>query len=317
MTELTPKQDILEVDIYDYIQVLWKRRVIILLIFLTATLTSMILSWFILPPLYETKTSLMVPVQPFINLPNWSTDTSDKQPIISLSSWSIDTYVNIAKGATVKTKTFEILKTKSKLNFNPFFEVKTIRDTSIIELIVRYERAIDAARIANTWAQAFIQEVNKLREIEIEKIIKEQNATLNALLALLSKEPPVIAIKKSIIDDTLMAQIMTDITKQTGKSIIGLSIKTEESNPIYQELVRQVTKVRMTLKLLETWRTIINEDHSELVKVISPAIVPLKPIAPRRFLNVIIAGVLSLMVGIFVAFGQEWFERSARTERGL
>ncbi|NPV52109.1 MAG: hypothetical protein HPY71_01135 [Firmicutes bacterium] len=83
MSESMPEQDVFEVDLYEYVQVLYKRKATILVIFLAATLMSAILSWFILPPSYEARTSLMVDTQSFAGLP----------------VWAIDTYINIAKGA--------------------------------------------------------------------------------------------------------------------------------------------------------------------------------------------------------------------------
>ena len=312
------EQDIFEVDLYDYVQVLWKRKVTILVIFLAATFTSAILSWFVLPPSYEAKTSLMVHTQSFAGLPNWSADTVDKQSFAGLPNWSVDTYVNIAKGTTVKAKAIEMLggggqpgEQITVEDFDSFSEVRAVRDTSIIELVVRRERASDAARIANVWARALAGEVDRLRGREIERAIRAQKATLDTLLAALSKEPPVITMKRSIADDSLMSQIMVDVARRTGKPTAGLSIRAEEGNPVYQELAKQVAEARAALKPLEAWRAMINEGHSGLVRVISPAIAPSNPVAPRRLLNVIVAAVLGLMVGVFIAFGQEWFERSA------
>jgi uncharacterized protein involved in exopolysaccharide biosynthesis len=45
------------------------------------------------------------------------------------------------------------------------------------------------------------------------------------------------------------------------------------------------------------------------VRFAVPAVEPKKPVAPKKKLNIAIAGMLGLMVGVFGAFLVEYFER--------
>lgn len=47
------------------------------------------------------------------------------------------------------------------------------------------------------------------------------------------------------------------------------------------------------------------------INIISQSPVPMKPVAPRKMLNVAIAGVLGLMVGVFIVFFKDYWEKSA------
>lgn len=47
------------------------------------------------------------------------------------------------------------------------------------------------------------------------------------------------------------------------------------------------------------------------IQIVGPAEVPDMPVKPRRLLNVVVATVLGLMVGVFVAFFADYWERSA------
>ncbi|MGB3978485.1 MAG: GNVR domain-containing protein [Tepidanaerobacteraceae bacterium] len=47
------------------------------------------------------------------------------------------------------------------------------------------------------------------------------------------------------------------------------------------------------------------------IMVVSPAIVPESPVAPRKMLNVAIAMVLGLMLGVFVVFFMDYWKNSA------
>lgn len=49
--------------------------------------------------------------------------------------------------------------------------------------------------------------------------------------------------------------------------------------------------------------------------VISPAVEPLKPVAPNKKLNVAIAGVLGIMLGVFVAFFREYWKNSDKVTK--
>jgi uncharacterized protein involved in exopolysaccharide biosynthesis len=47
-----------------------------------------------------------------------------------------------------------------------------------------------------------------------------------------------------------------------------------------------------------------------------PAIEPEKPVSPRKKLNIAIAGVLGVMIGVFGAFAAEYFEGGDRGRGG-
>lgn len=55
----------------------------------------------------------------------------------------------------------------------------------------------------------------------------------------------------------------------------------------------------------------------ENVQVIDKAQVPKSPISPRPMLNMAIAGVLGLMLGVFIAFLLEFMDNTIKTERDI
>lgn len=46
------------------------------------------------------------------------------------------------------------------------------------------------------------------------------------------------------------------------------------------------------------------------INIVSPALVPIRPVGPRKMLNIAIAGVLGIMVGVFIAFFKEYWRKS-------
>jgi len=75
----------------------------------------------------------------------------------------------------------------------------------------------------------------------------------------------------------------------------------------YQTLARKEAEVQVATQVTDTE-----------VRFAVPAVEPKHPVAPKKKLNIAIAGVLGLMVGVFGAFAMEYFEGGAEEgkERG-
>ena len=65
----------------------------------------------------------------------------------------------------------------------------------------------------------------------------------------------------------------------------------------YQTLARKEAEVGVAVQVTDTE-----------VRFAVPAVEPKRPVAPKKKLNIAIAGVLGLMVGVFGAFVVEYFE---------
>ena len=67
------------------------------------------------------------------------------------------------------------------------------------------------------------------------------------------------------------------------------------------------------LKKYEEIRILKSSDIGDAsIIIVSPAVEPIKPIAPNKKLNVAIAGVLGLMLGVFTAFFTEYWKESGK-----
>ena len=97
-----------------------------------------------------------------------------------------------------------------------------------------------------------------------------------------------------------------------GQSISELR---QEINQLKAELEQESAKQRELPDSRDiawkTYRTIVG-------KVIEPevAVVPEQPVAPRRVMNISIALVLGLVVGVFGAFGVEYFQKTGDKPEG-
>ncbi|MCI2425213.1 hypothetical protein LM599_04285 [Candidatus Acetothermia bacterium] len=112
----------------------------------------------------------------------------------------------------------------------------------------------------------------------------------------------------------------------------------EETEPIMTaqiaELSAQLAKVDLTIAMLDRDIATLQEMHHGLaqsllnariaraeepepITVVEAAIVPQVPIGPRRMLNVAIAGILGLMIGVFVAFAAHYLKDNQSRVSGL
>lgn len=75
--------------------------------------------------------------------------------------------------------------------------------------------------------------------------------------------------------------------------------------------IAQATYDAFLKKYEETRVAEITEMGESTINIVSQAPIPIKPVAPRKMLNVAIAGVLGMMVGVFIVFFRDYWEKSA------
>lgn len=96
-------------------------------------------------------------------------------------------------------------------------------------------------------------------------------------------------VNVSLVKDTEIIKIqVTD-----GNPALAADIANETAD-VFMEVVKEIMRV-------------------ENVQVIDPAQVPTSPVSPRPLMNIAIAGVLGIMLGVFIAFLKEFLDNSIKT----
>ncbi len=96
-------------------------------------------------------------------------------------------------------------------------------------------------------------------------------------------------VNVSLVKDTEIIKIqVTD-----GNPALAADIANETAD-VFMEVVKEIMRV-------------------ENVQVIDPAQVPTSPVSPRPLMNISIAGVLGIMLGVFIAFLKEFLDNSIKT----
>ncbi|WP_213974821.1 GumC family protein [Tepidanaerobacter acetatoxydans] len=183
---------------------------------------------------------------------------------------------------------------KAKLAAEPkFFDVeKSIIDDAIMAGLAANKTGSMSDAIGLTMKS---QEIN-----ENYTLLSERASELEVILAGLSSQRAALTsnIQKT---QTELESLQATLAKK----------RTEYNRLQQQYTIAQDTYNTFLQKYQEARITTSSNIGDANIMVVSPAIVPEKPVAPKKALNVAIAMVLGLMVGIFTVFFMDYWKNSA------
>ncbi|CEP49079.1 YveK family protein [Paraclostridium sordellii] len=215
------------VDLREYFHIIKKRAWIIALITVLAMLTSGIISFFILSPVYEANTTLIVNTEQ-----NKSTNNMITGDQLAVTQKLTLTYGEIIESRAVLDSVIE------KLNLNMKYEdlekniiVSPVKDTQIMSITVKDTNPNVARDIANSIPKVFTKEVKRITKANsvevIDKAIKplkpvKPNKVVNLVVA--AALGLAIGIFLVIILEYMDNKIKTpqDIEKYIGLPILGV-----------------------------------------------------------------------------------------------
>lgn len=174
----------LEIDLRDYLKVLGKWKWLIVGITALAALTSGLLSWFVLPQVYETKAVLMVTQEEKRTVARSNENLQDVVNTVSrLPEMTINTYVNQVKSQVLFQRVIERLKLDKDL-YSPgalagMVNARGGKDTNLIEISVQNTDATLAANVANALSEEFLKYAQENKQEQLGKSVEllQQQAT--------------------------------------------------------------------------------------------------------------------------------------------
>ena len=154
------------IDLKEYFGIIKKKSKIIILITLIAMISSAVVSFFVLSPVYETKTTLIV------NRSEASEDKSMTGDEYTVSQKLAVTYGEIIKSRTVLDEVIDSLgldmtydELVSKISVSP------VGDTQIISIKVQDTNPKKAMDIANAIPKVFTKEVQRITKANGAEVI--------------------------------------------------------------------------------------------------------------------------------------------------
>ncbi len=264
-----------EIDLREYINVLLKRKGIIILIFLITVITAALVSYFAISPVYQSSVVFImakIEGQPVINI----TEALE----IMKSNVVLDEVMNRMGGLEETAKQLGSRITTRNLTGTNFIEVSVV--ASLPE---------KAKSLVENITEVFIEQ-NQAEYQEQVKFIEDRLKVLEEQIAEFEKNIQEIEETKKKIAAT---EELSESERQFQTSLLLSSSITERE--LYNTLSNQANSLKASLKNCEDF------------KIINYAQLPAVPIKPNAKLNILIAGVLGLFVGVFVAFFLEFWQK--------
>jgi capsular polysaccharide biosynthesis protein len=258
-------EELLYVDLQQYLRVLRKWRSPIVLFTVIAVVTSGVFSFFILPPVYEAKAVLLV-TQPAEKQPTRQQREGLEEVVGTVSrlpQMTVNTYVGQIKTEAVLERVIKKLSLDPVLytpaSLGRMVKIQAVKDTNLIEIRVQHSDAKLAADIANTLAQEFLNFISESNQQQMAKSVefleqqrqnvrKELAKAAAALKEFDSKPRGVDLLKKEV--EKRMADL-TDYQSQLNQAKVDLE-KLEAARAVLAERLRSTPPtVKVQKPLLE------------------------------------------------------------------
>lgn len=363
-----------EIDLREYVGVLWRWRWLIVVVTLIATTTAGLLSFFVLEPVYEASAQMMVPKDPLpaeiITSPNFmqmiieELGLQDKYDAFTLArAVSLETSKVSASLTTVRVQGSDPalnarIANQIAADFLEFVKSKHVQAMSAsVSYFAGQKAEADANLVSvqreladlrqSTRIEALQLEVNRLegqvlgfrsqlassemREQELITGVEELSRTLETTPKVLAGPPDWSGHATEVPNETYQRfdQALTMKKVELSELRVRLeNIRTSlpalkaEYDTRYTALLtfqQQLRELEARESVLEeqiaSFSNRINELTANLpqTNVVSPAVVPIKPIKPQKLMNMVVATVLGGFLSVLMVFGIEYWRSPRKT----
>lgn len=291
-------------DIKEYIDILRRRKSVVVLFFVTLV-AAVTIGSFIMRPIYRAKVTLLIDLES----PNVLT-TSGMVEIQAQNYYSYKEYCQsqqeIITSLPIIKKVFEEFNlagtteyTKAKEPIKKFLKsihVEPVRDTRLIELYVDNKDPALAAKIANRIAEIYvIRNLYYISKNELLNLLKNEYLKLESKLSEYSKiykegHPEMIRLKEEINE-------VVDKIEKEKKLALKQDYVVEEELLGYKQALESL--------------------KANNVSVLAPADVPVVPVKPKKLLNILLAVIIGFLGGMSLAFFFEYLDDTVKGAEDL
>jgi len=219
-----------EIELRQYWEILRKRWILVVAIPLIAALTSGIVSFFIIKPVYQASTTLIVGKK--ASEAGQSAVQMLDNTVLQANLQLAKTYATIAQSRTVEQNVLKALNLPLTVQeLDSLITISPVKTTEILEIQVTNIDPGLAASIANTMAQEFSKAVIEIKKVDSVSIVDtavipthpvKPNKTLNILIAF------VVGLMASVglvflieyMDNTVKTS--DDVEKLLGIPVLGV-----------------------------------------------------------------------------------------------
>jgi len=233
-----------EIDLREYINVLLKRKGVIILIFLIAIITAAMVSYFVLQPVYEANVVIAV--------------SKPKIKNSLVDEISIEEYKNLIKDIEIEEELIQKLNLdKPPIEVTPYdlermIAIELPKGTNLIIMSLQFSNPKLTKDIINTWATLFVEKNKRLyfNEVKKDKINIEEKLKL-AEQEFFEIEEKLIKFNETDNVETIESKIKYKMTRMSSfeSRLIEIQLSLEKENAKKEQIVAALNEQEKVLKL--------------------------------------------------------------------
>lgn len=278
MTEIQEE----EIDLREYINVLLKRKGIIILIFLIAVITAAIVSYFVLQPVYEANVIIAV--------------SKPKIKNSLVDEISLEEYKNLIKDIEIEEELIQKLNlNEPPLELTPYdleqmLTIELPKGTNLIKINLQASNSKLTKNVINAWATLFVEKNKRLyfdevkkakigvedklkfaeqdffeieekvvkfnetisfksRLVDIQLSLEKEKAKKGQIITEMNEQEKILKLNKSVVDDQFFRQLISNIS-DANLEIANLTYVSEEINLFYYSLAQQLISTNISISSL-------------------------------------------------------------------
>lgn len=286
-------------QVKDYIDVLRRRRDVILTFFVT-TVVVVALGSFLMRPVYRAKTTLLIDVES-PNVLTASGSMAMASPDYYTYKDYLQTQIEIITSRPLAHQVIDELKlmdlktyARSRDPVRKFLKaikVEPVRDTRLIDVYVSNKNPQLAAKITNRLAEIYVRRnLVYISKSEFLNLMKNEYLKLQSKLSEYEKiykedHPEMIKLKNEIA--SLVGKL-----EQEKKNISNYGVEENTDQAAYRGALEGL--------------------KANNISIIEPAEVPVTPIKPKKLLNIFLAIIFGLTGGVGLAFFLEYLDDTVK-----
>lgn len=283
-----------EIDLIDYIKVIIKRWKLILAIFLVAIFVSTGVS-FILPKTYQTQAVVKIgKVEGAVleNIIETIEILKENYPGVTLSNPSGTNLLRIkAQGETSQ-------QTLNKANDTIDFLLTQYQEIYEKAKLLLEEEIINIQKDVTNIEQKLEGVETKIKEVDLD--IQKQEAEIKGIEEKIKKEEATENQARALVIQGYLLRFTAEKNRKESFENKKETLAAEK-----QQLIEDERKLEDELKTKQP----LEESNFEPSRVEISPVLPQNPIKPNIKLNLLVAAVLGIFIGVLVAFGKEWWEK--------
>jgi len=256
-----------EIDLRDYLEVIIRRKWIIIGVTLAAVIGAGIISFFALKPVYQATSIVM------ISRPKYQVELEPKiQTFIPSTELSLETYANLIKSGSIEQKVIEKISLNQPPNeltvedLDKMLSVEIIKDTNLIRMNLEDSSPRRAMEIVNAWTSLFVKENEDLplKEVKEAQVFVEKELE-SSQQALFKAEEGIREFNEKNKIDILEKEIEEILNKTVsyGSRLadVKMSIKKEEAE--LRRVDKELASQKKILMSFDVSQLIAGMKHSE------------------------------------------------------